>query len=175
MALEDLKHAPRKVAVALLGISTQHFSRLKTAGVVAPNPDNTYDLTRLVSDWTKYQIAGANPGSMADEKLKLVKAQRRKLEVETRERTRELVPHTDAAAAFSEAMVLVAGQLDALPGRAAGELAGLSDPAVIRSWLFNETRRIRDAAARRLEDFASDPAGIGATVTTSTEDSGSVG
>jgi hypothetical protein len=116
---------------------------------------NAYDLPECVRAYLAFHQNGAGT-SMADEKLKLVIAQRRQIEQRTASEERELVPLQEAQAAFSADMVMLAAQLDGLAGRMAGELAGLDDPAAVREALFIETRRIRHAAAERLETFATD-------------------
>jgi hypothetical protein len=140
-------------------------------GVFQPLSRGFYDLKDVIKAWAKYHADGRSAGDAAEEKKLLTIAQRKRIELDMEERKRQLVPLAEAQAAFNESMIIVASQLDALPGRGAGELAGMTDPAVIRSWLFNETRRIRHAAAKHLESFAADPAGRGANVTPAPEDS----
>jgi len=118
-----------------------------------------YNLKAAIAAWAQYHADGKSGSNMAEEKRLLVIAQRKKIEQETRERSRELVPLADAQTAFSAAMVMIGSQLDGLPGRVAGEVAGLTEPAAVRSLLFEETRRIRDAAATKLETWASDSNG----------------
>lgn len=170
MHIKDTANVRRCDVIDLLGISEAQFQRLKKAGVFSANPGHAYDLKSVIKAWAQYHADGHSPGNTAEEKRKLTIAQRQRIELDMRQRRGELVPLADAQAAFTQAMVLVAGQLDALPGRVAGELAGLSDPALVRASLFDETRRIRDAAAHVLEDFATDSAGGGGDGTTATED-----
>lgn len=175
MQISDAYKAPRAAVIKLLGISQSHFHNLQKAGVFKPLSRGIYDLREVIKAWAKYHSDGKSSGDAAEEKKLLTIAQRKRIELDLAERQRKLVPLDEAQAAFNESMIIVASQLDALPGRAAGELAGLSDPALIRAWLFDETRRIRDAAAQHLEGFAADPTGGGAAVPATTKDGGSVG
>ena len=156
MQVDDIHKAPRKAVMAVLGISDGWFHKLKRAGVLQPlDGQSTYDLTDCVRSYLQFHQAGEGT-DMATEKLKLVIAQRRQIEQRTAAEERELVPVQEAQAAFNAVMTMLAAQLDGLAGRMAGELAGLDDPAAVREALFIETRRIRHAAAQRLEDFATD-------------------
>jgi hypothetical protein len=175
MRIDDTQKTPRADTIKLLGISQSHFHRLQSAGVFAPVVRGRYDLKEVIKAWAKYHADGRSAGDAAEEKKLLTIAQRKRIELDMAERKRELIPLPDAQAAFNESMIIVASQLDALPGRAAGELAGMNDPAMIRAWLFEETRRIRNAAAQHLETFAADPTGGSAAVTATAEDSRPVG
>ena len=175
MQVKDLNGASRMAAIALLGVSEAHFHRLMRAGVFAPKERGVYDLKQVVAAWVKYHLDGKSAGDHATEKRLLTIAQRAKLELDMEERRRELVPLAEAHEAFNEAMVIVASQLDGLPGRGAMELAGMHEPAMVRAWLFEETRRIRDAAANRLEEFFSGPARGRNPEAASSEDGGSMG
>jgi hypothetical protein len=175
MMIKDLSSASRKAAIALLGVSESHFHRLTRAGVFSAKERGSYDLKQVVGSWVQYHLDGKSAGDHATEKRLLTVAQRKKLELDMEERRRELVPLAEAQEAFNEAMVIVSSQLDGLPGRGAMELAGMNDPALVRAWLFEETRRIRDAAANRLEEFFSGPARGRNTETPAPEDGGSMG
>ena len=48
----------------------------------------------------------------------------------------------------------LAARLDAVPGRLAGELAGITDPAIVRRRLFEEHRGVRSAVAEAGEKLA---------------------
>lgn len=61
---------------------------------------------------------------------------------------------SDYQIATTEAMVILASQLDGLPSRMASQLSTMNDSAEIRSVLLVETRRIRSACADRLADWA---------------------
>lgn len=98
------------------------------------------------------------PGSQRE---RLAKAQAEKVEMENEQRRGKTID----AAQVEETMLGLAAYLarehDALPGRVANELAGINEPAVIRSRLLEECRAIRDGLAQHsirtadaLEDLA---------------------
>ena len=162
MKIDDTTRTPRRTVIALLGISETHFHRLQAAGIFKAKTRGQYDLKECIQAWTQYHADGRSGADMAEEKRLLVIAQRKQIELSMKERTRELVSLAEVQSCFNEAMVIAASQLDGLRGRGAGDLAGLTDPVLVGAWLFDETRRIRDATAQRLEAFTSDLTGRGA-------------
>jgi hypothetical protein len=170
MVIEDIEQCTRKTLVELLGISASHFNTLRLAGVFTQNAAGKYDLKHVIAGWAQYHADGRSGSDMAEEKKRLVIAQRKKIEQDMEERSRELVPLNDAQNAFNETMVLIGAQLDGLAGRVAGEVAGLTDPAEVRGLLFEETRRIRHAAATKLEDWANGPQRSDTSRTATAED-----
>jgi hypothetical protein len=175
MLIQDTTQTSRKALVDLLGITPTHFQKLKEVGVFKARDRGVYDLREALAAWLKYHLDGAAPGDLTEERRRLTIAQRRKIELDMKERERELVPLAEAQQTFNAVMVLIAAQLDGLPGRVAGEIAGTDDPAACRALLFDETRRIRDAAANKLADWAAGDAGGGAAGPAPTEDGGPVG
>ena len=171
MLIQDTERASRKALIHLLGISEAHFHKLKAAGVFQSLDRGVYDLKGAVAAWARYHADGRSGSDMVEEKRRLIIAQRKQIELRTRTEERELVPVADVQATFNAVMVLVGSQLDGLPGRAAGEVAGLEDPAAVRALLFDETRRIRDAAAHKLETWADGQGGRSPAGTTPTTDS----
>ena len=175
MQIDDINKAPRKAVIEVLGISEGWFHKLRRAGVLEPvDGKTTFNLPDCVRSYLKFHQDGQGT-DLATERLKLVVAQRKQIEQRTRAEERELVPVGEVQSAFSAVMAMIGGQLDGLPGRMAGELAGIEDPAEIRETLFVETRRIRDAAAHRLENFGHDPERGGPDEAAATEDGGRVG
>ena len=155
MLIQDTNRVSRKACCAMLGISEQTFQKLKAAGVFIPLERGTYDLKEVIAAWVGYHLDGGTNRDLTEERRLLTIAQRKQIEQRMRAEERELVPLHEAQRAFNETMVLVASQLDGLPGRAAGEVAGLDDPAAVRDLLFTETRRIRDVAAAKLAAWAA--------------------
>jgi hypothetical protein len=170
MLIQDTERASRKALIHLLGISEAHFHKLKAAGVFQSLDRGVYDLKAAIAAWAKYHGDGRSGSDMAEEKRRLVIAQRQQIELNMRERERELVPLAEAQSTFNATMVLVGSQLDGLPGRVAGEVAGLADPAAVRALLFDECRRIRHAAADKLASWAAGHNGRKPTGSTPTTD-----
>lgn len=91
------------------------------------------------------------PGS---ERERLAKEQADKVALENSVKRGELIYADQVADALSRLAADLAARHDALPGRVAGELAGLSDPAAIRARLLDETRAIRTAFADATDQLA---------------------
>lgn len=157
---------PSSELARLLVTSDRNVRRLASQGVLkrVGGPRGGFDVRQAVPAYIRYLHGkGESSADLTEARLKLTEAQRRDLEVRTRQRERGLVPADEVGAVFDSAMVIVGSQLDGLAGRMCSELATLSDPAVIRQRLFDETRRIRNAAADELETLAADPAGRDST------------
>jgi hypothetical protein len=136
----------------LAGIETRHLNRLVRAGVVERAGRGRFDPEKAIPSIVNYYRQGREgSGDAANEKLLLTVAQRKEIEQRTAIRARELVPLDSVSTAFDAAMVLVGAQLDGLGGRLASDMAVQSDPAICRKVIFDETRRIRAAAAAELE------------------------
>lgn len=91
------------------------------------------------------------------------------------ERERRLIRKDEVQEIITSAMVIMATRLDGLGSRLAQQLAGESDPAMIRQTILDETRVIRAAAAQELErlgDIAGDGEGDAAAAEA---DGGSMG
>ena len=172
MQIPDATRASRKAAVFMLGISDAHFARLKADGVFQSLERGVYHLPTVVKDWVIFKVRGTSPEteSVADEKRKLIIAQRMQIEQRIQVENAEQIARADVIAAFSQAMHLISSQLDGLAGRVAAEVAGIEDPAEVRALLFSETRRIRDGAASKLEDFISAQTGSRNSSASSGED-----
>ena len=154
----------------LLGIGERQVRRLAAQGVL-PRVGRKFDPFACVPKFIAYLRTGAGESAdLAEARLKLTEAQRRDLEVRTRQRERKLLAVDDVSNCFESAMVIVGSQLDGTAGRMCGELATISDPAVIRQRLFNECRRIRNAAADQLDALADDAESREGASSAATED-----
>jgi phage terminase Nu1 subunit (DNA packaging protein) len=89
-----------------------------------------------------------------DPRNALYEEQRRKVWLENEATERQLVKLGDVQVVLNEVMVAIASELEGLPGRMAGELAGLTDPALVRQALRVQITNIRQAAADRLARLA---------------------
>lgn len=109
----------------------------------------------------------------ADRRRKIANASL--IELELAQKRGDLIPMAVAENVIDRAFGLVATQLDGLAGRLAAELAAVSDAAVIRQVLFDETRRIRAAAAAELANRAIVQTGGSEDQSASAEDDSPVG
>lgn len=93
----------------------------------------------------------SEPGSQRE---RLARAQAEKHELENARKRGELIYADQVAEVLSTLAADVAARMDAISGRLAGELAGLSDPAVIRGRLRDEHRSVRGAFADAVAKLA---------------------
>lgn len=85
-----------------------------------------------------------NKGS---ERERLAAEQADKVALENARRRGELIHADQVAEVLASLGAELAARHDAVPGRVAGELAGLTDPALIRTRLRDELRAVRGAVA----------------------------
>jgi phage terminase Nu1 subunit (DNA packaging protein) len=146
---------------AIAGLGVRQFNRLVRAGHIPKAKRGLYDTEAALAAIVTYYRQGKEGSShIAAEKLRLTISQRLEIEQRTQTRARELIPVTQVRAAFDTAMTLIGSQLDGLAGRIANDVAATSDPAICKKVIFDETRRIRTAAAAELETL-SRPSGGG--------------
>lgn len=117
--------------------------------------------TAKAIDWLMQREFQRGRPSHDDPRSALYEEQRRKYWLENEATERQLVKLDDVQVVLNEAMVAVASELEGLPGRMAGELAGLTDPALVRQSLRVQTTNIRQAAADRLARLAAIATGGG--------------
>jgi len=138
----------------LLNVTGRTVLRLHANGVL-PREGKRFDPFACVPrylDYIKHDREAS--GDLAAAKLKLTDAQRKAVEFKNRGTEKALVPIADVEVMVERVGVLFGSQLDGLPGRVAGQIAGDPDPAAVRKVLFDECRRIRNTAAGELEALA---------------------
>lgn len=175
MQISDTHRTPRNTLQLLFGMSETTFAKLKNAGVFVAHARGVYDLKESIHAYVDHKANAGVSSDLTEERRLLTIAQRQRIEHHLDVDVGRLVPLEDAAQAFQEAMFLISTQMDGLPGRVAGELAGLTDPASVRALLLKETRRIRDEAATTLERWAIDRERSKPAETATVEDGGSMG
>lgn len=147
----------------LLNVTGRTVLRLHANGVL-PREGKRFDPFLCVPrylDYIKHDREAS--GDLAAAKLKLTDAQRRAVEHKNALAEKRVVEVAAVEFLLEKVGVLIGSQLDGLAGRVAGQVAAESDPATIRKVLFDESRRIRNAAARELEALAgARPHGEGA-------------
>lgn len=90
------------------------------------------------------------PGSERD---RLAKEQADKIAIENAQSRKELIKAQHVEDSIAEALANLATQLDGLPGRMATTLSSIEDPALVRSKLQDEVRRIRVTYAQFLAEL----------------------
>lgn len=98
--------------------------------------------------------AGGENNDVAQEKLRLIRAQRHRVEIENKKSRAELLERDAVGNAFNQMGSIFSTQLDGLAPRMASILAGMDDPGEIQRVLFNECRGIRSTTAAACTDLA---------------------
>lgn len=103
-------------------------------------------------DWELEHERGKRGEESASARLR--KAQAERAEFENRARRGEFI----SVELFGETVMAlsgeVAGQMSGFPGRVAGKIAGVQDPAIVRSRLMDECNVVRSAFAAHLRGIA---------------------
>ena len=147
----------------LFNLSERRVQQLAKDGIIPKSERGQYELIGAVRSYVRYlqdRALGRVDGNYQDnsdiklERKRLIKAQADKTEIENKKLRQELVAFSLVQDVLNEVAVLYGSSVDALPGRLANELAGISDPAEIRAKLFDECRNVRILTATHLRGFA---------------------
>ena len=113
------------------------------------------------------------------ERERLASEQADKIALENARKRGELLHADQVAEVLAKLGAELAARHDAVPGRVAGELAGLTDPGVIRGRLLEELRAVRgavaDAAAELADALGADEEAVGDPATAAEPDGEPVG
>lgn len=134
----------------LIGITDRQVRNLHRANVLHQAGKGKYPLAESLQAYIAYAAHGKVQSEVIDSKSRLLSAQARNAEIEADRKAGKLLDLDDVQTVLNETMTIIASQMDGLGGRLANELAGESDPAIIRQKLLSETRRIRATAADKL-------------------------
>lgn len=100
-------------------------------------------------------VGSDDPEKLKLERLKLYQSQRVKTDLENARTRREVIDADEVAIALNELAAIYASQLDAIGGRLANELSGMTDPGIILDKLTDEARAIRAAVANKIDALAN--------------------
>lgn len=107
------------------------------------------------------QLASAGEdGQSASDRLRIAQAE--KAEFENRVRGGEFIPAEMHDAVIGKVASEIAQQMTALPGRVAGVLAGITEPALVRARMIKECNGVRDAVANHMDGLAGALEALGA-------------
>lgn len=98
--------------------------------------------------------AGGESNDVAQEKLKLIRAQRHRVEIENKKSRGELIDHDTVANVINQIGSIFSTQLDGMAPRMASVLSGIDEPGEIQRILFNECRAVRATTATAATDLA---------------------
>jgi hypothetical protein len=149
------------LAARVLGLSRRQFDRLVIERVLPRAQPRLFDLAVVGPAYTQYLRDGREGTSaMAEARLQYVRSQRRALDQRTRERAGQLVEEQEAKRVFCAACALLAGQLDAGPGRLLAAVVAIMgggevERAKLHEVMRDEFKRIRESCAAELLAFGS--------------------
>jgi phage terminase Nu1 subunit (DNA packaging protein) len=130
----------------LMGVAKQSVTQWIDAGMpCARGRGKGHLVTVTLEQAMPWVLARREPAGSQRERL--AKEQADKVAIDNAAKRGEVVFLPMVSDVLNEMAATLAGQLDALPGRVASELAGLTDPGQIRGRLLDETRGIRGAIA----------------------------
>lgn len=139
---------------AAFGITARRVQQLAADGVLPKSGRGKYPLVEAVRAYVAHALAGQSATNEPDD---LVEARRLLLVEQTRRERRQndlaegrMIPRADVEQAQVTALAAVIGLVESLPGRTAGQLAGMSHAAEIRMYLLGEVRQVRQLMAERL-------------------------
>jgi len=138
-----------------LKVTPQRISQLVRLGMPTSS-------VRAAKAWLAKNVQ-RRTGAVGNATQLLRAAQASLAELQVAQRRGELMPFVDVQRFASEAVVAVTTQLEGLPGRLAGTLAGMTDPAKIGILLRDEIRRIRAGMAQALRNLVPPDGGPGGT------------
>lgn len=145
----------------LFNLTPRRVQQLASDGVIPRVSRGKYPLVASVQGYTKFlqdRVTGDRKDGWRGERERLAREQADRVAIENACTRGELIYAADVQEALSTAVASLAADLDGMPGRLASTVAGMNDPALIRSTILDESRRIRESFAAQLAELA-EPAG----------------
>ena len=105
-------------------------------------------------EWELEQAAQAAVGANGSQRERLAKEQADRVALDNARRRGELIYSSHVGTVLATMAADLVARLDAVPGRCAGELAGIKDPALIRARLREEMQAVRGAFAVAVDKLA---------------------
>lgn len=139
------KRVTKTHAAWLLSITRPTLDKRIADGAYPWPPE---DEAALVAAHVEFELNGRIVGASAKDQLEHERV--RKLKIANDAAEGSLIPLSDAIVVAAESGAIYASGLEGLAGRLANELAGISEPGLIRERIRFETTRIRKATADRL-------------------------
>jgi hypothetical protein len=159
----------RKEFAEFVGYTPRHVGNWLDEGMPCRRSGKKGDEVEIDSGdairWLLERRAGED-GQSATDRLRVAQAE--KAEFENRVRAGEFIPAELHDAVIGHVASEIAQQMAALPGRVAGVLSGINEPALVRARMIQECNGVRDAVANHmdglagaLEALAAEPAEVG--------------
>ena len=146
---------PRPMLAEIAGVTERQVTNYAKEGMPQA-ARGQFDLRECVP-WLMDKARGrAKTTTEASSATELNIARRKRIELEMRERSGELVPVEDVRRTVIGIASLVASMLDGFAPRIADEVAALDNPAEIQKLVFLECRSIRSALAEKARELEVD-------------------
>lgn len=143
----------------IFDVTPRRIQQLTNQGIVVKVARGKYDqnesTTNYIRFWRNVADGKGYDDNKGTSKAQLEKARAKKATIEANVAEQSVLPVVDVQIMLNETMVLIATQMDGLPGRLCSELAAMDNAAEIRIKLLDEMRKIRTAAASRLTDLGT--------------------
>ena len=160
-ALTEVRCSVEAIA-ELINLTPRRIQQLAKDGVIPKPKRGLYDAGLTIRAYVEFlqkategRAPDATSAAVKVQKSRLLEAQARRAELETAKAEGKMLDVNDVQQVFNEMATVVASGLEALPGRVAGELATITDPAVIRQRLLREARQIRSSLADKFQSLAA--------------------
>jgi hypothetical protein len=137
------------VLAAVLGLTDRRLRQLRDEGHIQQTDDGDYELGPAVQGYARF--LGSRKPIRDSEHAALARAQAEKVRRENLRARGLLQPVELVDETLQGVTSVVVSELEGIPGRLANELAGTSEPAVVRARLQDECRAVRTAVADYLE------------------------
>jgi hypothetical protein len=147
----------------LLGVAPSSVSEWISQGMPASNAGRNGRQVRI-DLWKALPWVMSRREPSGSQRERLAKAQAEKFELDNARRRGELIMSNHVAEVLSTMAADLVARMEAIPGRCAGEFAGINEPARIRARLLDELRTVRGAFAGAVDQLAD-------SIGTATDDS----
>jgi len=156
---------PVETIAKLFNVTTRWVQRLAKDEAIPKPERGKYHFIGCIQQYIKFlqeRLKGKDADSVdgKKEKARLTKLQADEKEIKILTEKGLLIPVNDVQDTLSELISICAMGLESIPGRMAGQLAGITAPAEIQQVLFEEIRRIRQSMASGIQKLAGSESNI---------------
>lgn len=148
----DPLNVPGGIMARLLGIASGTLTRHVGEGRMSQNPNGKYNLEETIGQFVRY--ATGKSDAIPQKRNALLKQQERKLRLSNDEAAGILIQTDAASDIWVEYCTRLRAGLQALPGRNASQLSGMSHTKAIRALLNDEIQSLLDYAEGAIPTLA---------------------
>lgn len=171
----DLTRVSHRVVAEVIGRTPSKVRDYVNRDILPKPTDSKYDLPACVQAYVHWVKRGHANAVEFDARKSVLEEKYKSLKLENDKRAGRQVDTEEVEDVFTRVCSLIAVRLEAIPGRLANELAGMTDAAQIRARLRHEIVDIRTSAESGLKDFVRSVKGRGAIEGATDPDASDVG